>query len=112
VLSACRSGLGELLRGEGLISLTRSFLYAGSRSVVVSLWDVADSSTADFMLEVYRGLIEGSGTSASLRRAKLSFLTSERPGRRQIRRWAPFVLVGEPGEVTKEMNRDRAGSTP
>jgi CHAT domain-containing protein len=111
VLSACSSGLGELLRGEGLVSLTRSFLYAGSRSVVVTLWDVADSSTTDFMLEVYRGLIEGQTVTASLRRAKLEFLKSERPARRRIRRWAPFVTVGDPGEPAKGLNRAPADPT-
>jgi len=104
VLSACRSGLGELLRGEGLVSLTRAFLYAGSRSVVVSLWDVGDRSTADFMGSFYEGLLRGEPAASALRGAKLSFLESESPSRREIFRWAPFVLVGDPGESRNALN--------
>ena len=111
VLSACRSGLGELLVGEGLVGLTRAFLYAGSRTVVVSLWNVGDRSTADFMLAVYEGLRRGEGISAALRQAKLRFLASDRPDRRRILRWAPFVLVGEPGRPSGKVNRASTNST-
>jgi CHAT domain-containing protein len=96
VLSACRSGLGELIDGEGLISLTRAFLYAGSRSVVVALWDVNDASTVDFMKVFYGGLRSGDAPAAALRKAKLSFIRSDRAPRREPYRWAPFILVGAP----------------
>jgi CHAT domain-containing protein len=77
----------------------------------VSLWDVADRSTSDLMYELYRGMIEGEPPAAALRQAKLSFLRSDRPARRQIRNWAPFVLVGDPGEPTKDMNHGREQPT-
>ena len=111
VLSACRSGLGELLRGEGLVSLTRAFLQAGSRAVVVSLWDVGDRSTADFMGAFYKGLLRGEPVAAALRGAELSFVRSESPSRREIFRWAPFVLVGDPGVPANALNPAPAGST-
>jgi hypothetical protein len=105
VLSACQSGLGELLRGEGLVSLTRAFLYAGAQGVVVSLWNVGDQSTADFMQEFYGGLRAGHSASSALRQAKLRFLGSARPGRQWVRRWAPFILVGDPGYAERVLNR-------
>ena len=108
VLSACRSGLGELLRGEGLVGMTRAFLYAGARSVVVSLWNVGDRSTADFMQSFYRGLESDRTPAAALRQAKLDFLGSERADRQWVRRWAPFILVGDTGYPEKPVNR-RAG---
>ncbi len=97
VLSACRSGEGEFLQGEGLVSLTRGFLYAGARAVVVSLWNVDDSSTADFMALFYRGIRAGKPPAMALRLAKEAFRGSGRRGRQEVRRWAPFVLVGDPG---------------
>jgi tetratricopeptide (TPR) repeat protein len=97
VLAACRSGVGELLRGEGLLGLTRAFLYAGARSVVVSLWNVSDRSTARFMEAFYAELTAGKSVPAALRAAKLRFIRSESPARRQPYHWAPFVIVGDPG---------------
>jgi hypothetical protein len=97
VLSACRSGQGELVRGEGLVSMTRAFLHAGARSVLVSLWDLDDRSTADFMELLHAELRRGLGTAQALRRAQLAFLGSDRPARRHAYRWAPFVLIGDPG---------------
>jgi CHAT domain-containing protein len=111
VLSACRSGEGELLRGEGLVGLTRSFLYAGTRSVLVSLWNVGDQSTVDFMTEFYRGMKAGETAAAALRRAKLSFLESERAARRAVRHWAPFILVGNPAPARGAVNRSANGPT-
>ena len=111
ILSACRSGLGELLEGEGLVGMTRAFLFAGARSVGVSLWNVGDRSTADFMQELYRGVRSGATVPASLRRAKLSFLESDRPGRAEIFHWAPFVLVGDPGPLDRGPNSGDPGST-
>ncbi len=96
VVSACRSGDGELLRGEGLAGLTRAFLDAGSRAVVVSLWDVPDQSTADFMVDFYGALVHGQEPAAALRASKLHFLASDVPGRSRVLRWAPFILVGDP----------------
>ncbi len=94
VLSACQTGLGRLVRGEGMIGLTRAFLYAGSPRVVVSLWEVNDLATADFMAAFHQAMRRGAGASAALRDAKLSFLRSDTPSYRHPYFWAPFVLVG------------------
>lgn len=96
VLSACRSRRGRLMRGEGLVGITRGLFYAGARSVIVSLWNVNDRSTADFMDVFYGELGKGSSVAGALRRAKLDFLTHRRPGYRGTTRWAPFLLIGDP----------------
>jgi tetratricopeptide (TPR) repeat protein len=111
VLSACRSGEGEFLQGEGLVSLTRGFLYAGARAVVVSLWNVDDNSTADFMAQMYKWIGEGRSPAAALRLAKEAFRGSQRRGRRELRRWAPFVLVGDPGYPAVGVNPAGAAAT-
>ncbi|MEO8399614.1 MAG: CHAT domain-containing protein, partial [Ignavibacteriaceae bacterium] len=59
VLSACETGLGKIVRGEGLIGLTRGFTYAGAENILVSLWQVADKSTSELMIEFYRNILLG-----------------------------------------------------
>ncbi len=74
VLSACESGLGQELGGEGLIGLTRAFQYAGARSVVASLWSVADQTTAELMVHFYRHLRSGLPKDEALRAAQLELI--------------------------------------
>jgi CHAT domain-containing protein len=99
-LSACETGLGKLSRGEGLIGLTRAFMYAGTPSVLVSLWSV-DESTAALMKIFYQNLKEGMSKAEALRQAKLKLLHTRvktRDGEMSFAHpflWAPFVLVGE-----------------
>lgn len=95
-LSACRTGLGQLLDGEGLVGLTRAFLYAGADSVMVSLWGVNDSGTAALMKSFYEHLRQGQPKDEALRRAKLALLNGTRRAWRHPYFWASFVLVGEP----------------
>ena len=94
VLSACQSGLGKLVRGEGMIGLTRAFLYAGAGSVVVSLWKVDDLATSRFMQKFYKRMQEGAGIPDALRQAKLDMLSSGVPAYRNPFYWAPFVVTG------------------
>jgi CHAT domain-containing protein/tetratricopeptide (TPR) repeat protein len=94
VLSACGTGLGRLVRGEGLVGLSRAFFYAGARSLVVSLWNVDDQSTAQTMQAFYSRLRAGAGRAAALREAKRELLRSDRPAYRFPYYWAPFVLLG------------------
>ena len=93
-LSACRTGLGQLLYGEGIIGLTRAFLYAGADSVVVSLWNVNDIATASLMKAFYKNLQQGMNKDEALRQAKLELLRGQQPAWRHPYYWAPFVLVG------------------
>ena len=94
VLSACRTGLGKEVRGEGVIGLTRAFLYAGASSLTVSLWQVADQSTSDLMIHFYEQMNAGHGKAEALRRAKLKMIEEKRYTHPFY--WAPFVLIGEP----------------
>ena len=97
VLSACNTGSGEYVTGEGVMGLSRAFLIAGSRSVVVSLWPVASQATERLMVAFYTNLRAGQDPHEALRAAKLRF-------RDQARRagsiehhpmfWAPFVVFG------------------
>ena len=97
MLSACETGLGKEKRGEGVIGLTRAFMYAGAPTVGVSLWSVADKSTADLMTDFYkRLLVTGGGTTsptAAMRGAQLSLISGKKYSAPFY--WAPFVLVGE-----------------
>lgn len=94
VLSACETGLGKQVTGEGLIGLARGFLYAGASSLVVSLWRVADDSTPGLMLDFYRHLDRGDEKSEALRRAKLAMIDGGTGAHPSL--WAPFILMGEP----------------
>jgi CHAT domain-containing protein len=95
VLSACQTGLGKLVRGEGMVGLTRAFLYAGSRRVAVSLWEVNDLATADFMKSFYEHM-GSTSPAAALRAAKLAMIHSTSPAYRHPYYWATFVLTGLP----------------
>lgn len=96
VLSACRTGLGKEVKGEGLYGMTRGFMYAGSKRVMVSLWDVQDQATARLMSDFYRGLLgpKRPHAAAALREAQIAIW---REGRwKAPYYWAGFVLQGEP----------------
>jgi CHAT domain-containing protein len=94
VLSACQTALGEDIRGEGLVGLTRAFMYAGTSRVVASLWRVPDSATAALMQRFYRALlIERRAPADALRRAQQSVRAERRWAAPYY--WAGFTLVGE-----------------
>lgn len=94
VLSACKTALGKEKRGEGLISLTRGFMYAGTPRIVASLWRVDDDSPAELMKTFYREMImEEKRPAEALRAAQLEMLKTERWG--APRYWAAFVLQGD-----------------
>ena len=95
MLSACETGLGKEKRGEGVMGLTRAFMYAGAPTVGVTLWSVADKSTADLMTDFYRRLLAAEDTSPSgaLRQAQLSMISGKKYSAPFY--WAPFVLVGD-----------------
>lgn len=100
VLSACRTGLGEEIRGEGLVGLTQGFLNVGAKSVVASLWQVDDRATAELMRNFYRAMFdEGLPPAAALREAKKAMWRE--PRWRAPYYWASFVLQGEYRESIK-----------
>jgi len=94
-LSACSTGLGKLVNGEGVLGLTRAFFYAGARNVAVSLWNVNDSATATLMEHFYLNLRRGLPASEALRQAKLRLLHSSQASWRKPYFWAAFVIQGQ-----------------
>ena len=91
ILSACESGLGKKVRGEGIIGLTRAFEYAGARNVMVSLWKINDRSTADFMTSFYRKL-QQSRDDKAVEEAELEMIRGKYS---HPYFWAAFALYGQ-----------------
>lgn len=93
VLSACRSGLGEEVQGEGLVGLSQSFLVAGARQVAVSLWAIDDRSTSELMVAFYRAMLQdGRSPAAALREAQMA-MQEKYPA--SPYRWGAFVIFGD-----------------
>jgi len=96
VLSGCRTALGKEVRGEGLMGLTRGFLYAGVPRVVASLWPVQDSTGTELMTRFYRAMWRDRlPPAAALRQAQLSLRHDHDPRHRGPFSWAAFVLQGD-----------------
>jgi CHAT domain-containing protein/Flp pilus assembly protein TadD len=96
VLSGCRTGLGANLRGEGLVGLTRGFMYAGAERILVSLWSVDDEATAALMGQFYEELIDRNRSPAeALRAAQLHLLQDSDSTWQTPYYWAAFTLQGE-----------------
>jgi CHAT domain-containing protein len=94
VLSACQTGLGKESRGEGLVGLTRGFMYAGAARVVVSLWSVNDKATADLMTKFYEKMLkQGARPAAALRAAQVEMWKQKQWQSPYY--WVAFTLQGE-----------------
>jgi CHAT domain-containing protein len=94
VLSACETGLGEQIRGEGMVGLTRGFFYAGSRRLLVSLWKVDDDATTALMTRFYQGLVQDKLSPAQALRAAQNHLRTNTNWDSPYF-WSGFVLQGE-----------------
>lgn len=104
VLSACSTALGKEVRGEGLISLTRGFLYAGASGVTASLWKVDDEATAELMRHFYAGIFQrGLTPAAALREAQLAMWNEKRW--RAPYYWAAFVIQGQYNQTENSYSR-------
>ena len=98
VLSACQTGVGKNVRGEGLVGLTRGFMYAGSPRLVLSLWNVDDKGTAALMARFYeKHLKEGLTPAKALRQAQLDMFDRSDPESeyKYPYYWSAFVVQGE-----------------
>jgi CHAT domain-containing protein/tetratricopeptide (TPR) repeat protein len=94
VLSACQTALGNDVKGEGLVGLTRGFMYGGAKSVVASLWNINDGATAEFMKHFYQGLLSREiPASAALRAAQVEMLKKKQWTSPYY--WAAFVIQGD-----------------
>ncbi len=96
VLSACNTGAGKIIGGEGIMSLSRAFFYAGVPNVLLTLWTVTDQQSYRLMLAFYRNLKRGRPAERSLQKAKLEFLDNAAPQYQHPRYWAGFILAGNP----------------
>lgn len=95
-LSACETGLGKIAKGEGIIGLSRSLMYAGAKNLIVSLWQVSDASTSELMIDFYQQHLHHSSKmifADDLRKAKLKLIASENYSDPYF--WAPFILIGK-----------------
>ncbi|HEX6715777.1 MAG TPA: CHAT domain-containing tetratricopeptide repeat protein [Pyrinomonadaceae bacterium] len=106
VLSACRTGLGKDVRGEGLIGLTRGFMYAGASSVVASLWKVDDEATAELMKQFYFNMLEKQMNPAAALRAAQVYIRQQ-PQWRSPYYWGAFTLQGEYNKLIVPPHRSR-----
>lgn len=94
VLSACQTGLGKEMKGEGLVGLTRGFMYAGAKGVVVSLWSIQDAGTSELMKKFYHQLLEKKlNPVTAMRAAQLEMIKSEQW--KSPYYWAAFLVQGE-----------------
>ncbi|WP_341226898.1 CHAT domain-containing protein [uncultured Arcticibacterium sp.] len=102
-LSACNTGVGQELVGEGLMSLSRAMTYAGVESVVHSLWRIPDTETAELMKHFYQNIKNGEAKNIALSNAKKQFI-KENPLKQHPFYWAGFVTVGDNSPVDLEIN--------
>ena len=95
VLSACQTGLGQIYKGEGMISLARAFAQAGCPSITMSLWSVVDETTSQIMINYYENLDDGINKSRALQKAKLSYLEEQPKAKQHPYYWAAFIPLGD-----------------
>ncbi|MBX2875912.1 MAG: CHAT domain-containing protein [Saprospiraceae bacterium] len=96
VLSACNTGSGQLVKGDGVLSLSKGFVHAGCPSAVMSLWSVDDFSTSEIMIDFYDYLKKGYEKDSALRQAKLDFIATADKVKKHPFFWAAFVQMGDP----------------
>jgi len=94
VLSACETGVGKIMQGEGVYSLARGFAYAGCPSIVMSLWKVDDASTSELMNYFYKNLSRGMHKDEALKKAKIAFLNNTNDLGAHPANWAAFIALG------------------
>lgn len=106
VLSACETGFGKFKQGEGILSLARSFMYAGTPSLVVSLWQVNDASTARIMGYFYDNLSQQMNKAEALQLAKLEYLKTTSGIAAHPAFWASFIQLGNKTPIVIETKSD------
>ncbi|MFN3996392.1 CHAT domain-containing protein [Algoriphagus sp.] len=104
VLSACNTGTGKFQEGEGIISLAHSFLYAGSASVVMSMWAIDEKASAEILTSFYSNLSKGMAKNTALREAKLQFLGEVPDELAHPYYWAGLGLIGDSAPISGQRN--------
>ncbi len=102
VLSACQTGLGQFRKGEGVMSLSRAFTYAGAKGLISSLWAINEAATANLLQRLYKQLQQGDSKASALRQSKLGYLDDpDIPAfQKSPYYWAGLVYFGEEGGIT------------
>lgn len=103
-LSACNTGFGKIEKGEGVMSLSRAFAYAGVLSTVVSLWPASDKSTPELMKYFYQNLKEGQAKDVALNNARKQYLATAQGKARHPFYWGGFVLIGDNSPIEDDAN--------
>ena len=104
VLSGCNTGFGVLQGNEGLISIARSFLYTGVRTIAFTLWQVADEAGAALTIGFYKHIRKGEPLNKALRNAKLEFLSAADPVKAHPFYWAGYIVVGKNDSISLHRN--------
>lgn len=104
VLSACNTGVGQLKKGEGIMSLSRAFTYAGCPSLVISLWSIPSKASANIISQFHLYLKEGQNIDDALKQAKLHYLENASQERKHPYFWAGFTLIGDSQAFIKKSN--------
>jgi len=94
ILNACNTGTGELQKGEGVMSLSRAFTYAGCPSLVMSLWQIPEAATAEIIQSFISNLQKGATKDVALQQAKLAYLESQPERIASPAYWAGMVATG------------------
>jgi CHAT domain-containing protein len=94
VLSSCNTGSGFLFSGEGILSLARGFIYSGSQSVVMSMWEIEDKSGTEIVKMFYKNLKKGYSKSVALRKARVAYLKKSDQLRSHPYFWSTLVIYG------------------
>ncbi|MCB2220187.1 MAG: CHAT domain-containing protein [Bacteroidetes bacterium] len=104
VLSACKTGVGKLSRGEGIMSLARGFLYAGVPGIVMTLWAIEDVSSMEIVTQFYKNLKKGMKKDEALREAKINYLNNADQLRSHPYFWAAYVQIGDNSPLSLNNN--------
>ncbi len=105
-LSACQTGIGKLQQGQGVMSLSKGFYYAGAKSLVNTLWKINDKSTVKLMEFFYEGLSKGNSKSEALRKAKLKYLeTTDDDLLKHPYYWAAFMVSGDIDPIVNPISK-------
>jgi CHAT domain-containing protein len=95
VLSSCNTGTGMLSSGEGILSLARGFLYSGSQSVVMSMWEIEDQSGTDIVKMFYDNLLRGKSKSKALKNARTEYLKTASQLKSHPYFWSSLIVYGD-----------------
>lgn len=100
VVNSCESGMGPFYQGEGMLSISRSFLLAGASSVIHTLWPIEDVSSSRIIIDYYHLLSKGLSKTEALRKAKIRYLESTPNSFTHPHFWAGYQVVGDPNSIT------------